>query len=236
MHRLVGDDPLQHVGRAFPADGPQHQEAAVEPRLEEVPQVEVHAPQVGLLPREAQEVGAHRHQLGRGARHAVEPARELLARGLGRRHHRTVGVARALRAVGRDGRPQRVGIEVERVGDVAERPAAPVLVQRLVAIEDQPGQRHAAHLVARRQERLAQLGQAAGVVAARAGVAPLEERGKQVGQEGHSLAPITRSGSPVARAGKRHSSTMATTMQPTKGSDPMRIERSGMSGAMPLMT
>ena len=66
------------------------------------------------------------------------------------------------------------------------------------------------------------------------------DAGQEVAQNGdgwpHIASPITAVGSQVASPGKTVRITIASTMQSTKGSDPVRMVRSEMSGAMPLMT
>ncbi len=53
---------------------------------------------------------------------------------------------------------------------------------------------------------------------------------------GYLPGPITQLGNPVAMPGTRQISTMATNMSATNGSTPQTTSRSGMSGAMFLMT
>jgi hypothetical protein len=64
--------------------------------------------------------------------------------------------------------------------------------------------------------------------------------GEDGGQGGlgkaHCEIPMTASGSQVASPGKKQSRTIPRIMQPTKGIDPSSTFRSGMSGAIALIT
>ena len=82
VHGLVADDPLQDVGRRRPVDPAQDQEAAVEPGIEEVDEVIVHAGQLGIAIEMLEQIFAHVDQGSRAARRQIEPAEELLPRRL----------------------------------------------------------------------------------------------------------------------------------------------------------
>ena len=56
---------------------------------------------------------------------------------------------------------------------------------------------------------------AVGGVRGIAAIAPFKDRGQQIGKQGHSDDPITRSGSQVAIPGNRHSNMIPRTMQAT---------------------
>ena len=85
VHRLVADDLLEDVGRRRPADATQHEEAAVEPRAEQVPEVAVEHLEHGCILLVPEQLLAHAHEPSRAARREVEPADDLLALGLGGR-------------------------------------------------------------------------------------------------------------------------------------------------------
>ena len=85
VHGLVADDLLEDVGRRRPADATQHEEAAVEPRAEQVPEVAVEHLEHGCILLVPEQLLAHAHEPSRAARREVEPADDLLALGLGGR-------------------------------------------------------------------------------------------------------------------------------------------------------
>jgi hypothetical protein len=62
MHRLIGDQLLQHRRRGLPVDPPQLEKAAVKPGGEEMPEVGVEQPQLRLVVQMRGEFAAHRDQ------------------------------------------------------------------------------------------------------------------------------------------------------------------------------
>ncbi len=83
VHRLVLDDLFQDHGRRRPVDPAQHQEAAVEPRREQVHEIGVDGGEIVAMVERVHELLAHGDQRFRPARRHVEPAKQLLAPRLG---------------------------------------------------------------------------------------------------------------------------------------------------------
>ena len=83
VHRLVADDLLEDVRRRRPVDVAQHQEAAVEPRAEEMREVGVEPAQLRMLAQVLQELLAHPDQRRSPAGREVEASQQLLPPRLG---------------------------------------------------------------------------------------------------------------------------------------------------------
>src|SRR5712691_8362885 len=66
VYRLICDELFQNVGRRLPTDALELQEAAVEPRLEQVQQVGIDGLEMGMVYEHAEQILAHRDD-GRGA-------------------------------------------------------------------------------------------------------------------------------------------------------------------------
>ncbi len=99
---------------------------------------------------------------------------------------------------------------------MAEERPPPGLVEELVAVEHLAGEGEAFGLGRGAHQRLRQCRHVAPVgLGGGTAPAPLEDRGQEIGKDGHGSTPITRSGSQVAMPGKRQSSTIPATMQPT---------------------
>ena len=58
MDRFVTDDPFKNVGRRRPRDALHHQEAAVEPRIEEMDEIVLYARQFGIVAAEVDQIFA----------------------------------------------------------------------------------------------------------------------------------------------------------------------------------
>ena len=78
VHRLVGDQLLQHRRGRLPVDAPQLQEAAVEPRPQQVAQVGVERLQRRLGAQVVQQLPAHGDQRRGAARRHVDAAQQFL--------------------------------------------------------------------------------------------------------------------------------------------------------------
>ena len=112
MHRLVGDDLLEDRGGRVPVDLAQHQEPAVEPRGEEMREVDVERLQRGVGLRRGQQVLAHADQRDGAARAQVQrPQQRLAARLDGLEEVCEGGVGRVLGGLrgGHGGLPRRIG-------------------------------------------------------------------------------------------------------------------------------
>ena len=70
VHGLVADDLFEDRRRRIPVDAAQNEEAAVEPDVEQAPQVGVDGSERRIGRRHAQEIAAHGDDLGGGARRA----------------------------------------------------------------------------------------------------------------------------------------------------------------------
>ena len=101
VHGLVVDDLLQDGRRRLPVDAAQHQEAAVEPRRQQMHQVAVDGGERRIA--DAQQVAAHGDDLGGGAGRQVEAAEEFLARALDRLLQRGDGRRIGAREIGLGG-------------------------------------------------------------------------------------------------------------------------------------
>ena len=156
VHRLVLDQLFQHDRRGAPVDPLQHQEAAVEPRVEQVRQVGIDADPMRSLDQLLEHPAAHLEQHGRAAGHRVQAPEKLLAARL----HRTlqpdqVGLRRVL-AVGvrNPYHILRIGREFldQQVEEDTEREILEALVRRQ-RLARQPG---AGDVAALRQQRMTQ--------------------------------------------------------------------------------
>ena len=152
VHRLVADDLFQDVGRGGPVDPAQHQEAAVEPRGEQVLEVGIEAVDglrqrrirlVGLAGGVAQQkqVLAHPHQRDGAVAGEVEPADQLLRARLGRLVQPAQRGAGRRLLVGRDGAADRVVVGPELEGDPAQEVVPVGSAEAVVAVEDDAGER-----------------------------------------------------------------------------------------------
>ena len=84
VHRLVADDLLQQIRRRRPVDGPQHQEAAIEPGREQVEKVVVDGGEIVAMIHRLDQLGAHAHQRRRAPGRQIEAPEELEPPRLGR--------------------------------------------------------------------------------------------------------------------------------------------------------
>ena len=75
---LIADNPLEDVGGRRPGDTVHRQEAAVEPRIEEVHEIIVDAGELGFVCTVIEEVLPQRDQGARAAWRKVQPAEQLL--------------------------------------------------------------------------------------------------------------------------------------------------------------
>jgi hypothetical protein len=105
---LVGDQLLQHRRRGLPIDPPELEEAAIEPRRQQVTQIGIEGLQVRLAAQVGEQVLAHRHQRRGAALRHVHAAKQLLAGRLGRLGELRCALGRGLRQVGLGGGPQRL--------------------------------------------------------------------------------------------------------------------------------
>ena len=83
MHRLVADDLFQDHRRRRPVDPAQHQEAAVEPRREQMHEVGIDRLEIVAVIERVEQLLAHAHQRGGAAGREIEPAQQLLPARLG---------------------------------------------------------------------------------------------------------------------------------------------------------
>ena len=84
VHRLVADDLLEDVGGRRPVDAPQHQEAAVEPRREEMHEIGVDRCELRVHLDARREVPRACDQRRGAAGREVDPAEQFLPARLGR--------------------------------------------------------------------------------------------------------------------------------------------------------
>ena len=82
VHRLIADDLVEDRRRRVPVDAAQNEKAAVEPGVEQAPQVGVNGGERRIGRRYPQQVVAHADDLVRGAGREVETAEELDPRAL----------------------------------------------------------------------------------------------------------------------------------------------------------
>jgi hypothetical protein len=97
VHRLIGDQLLQHRRRRLPIDPPQLEKAAVEPRGEQMLQVGIEQLQFRLVAQMRGDLAAHRDQCAGATGRHVHPPQQFLPgrigglRERGRRLRRAVG-------------------------------------------------------------------------------------------------------------------------------------------------
>ena len=109
VHRLVADDLFQDHRRRRPVDPAQHQEAAVEPRREQMHEVGVDRLEIVAVIERVEQLLAHAHQRGGAAGREIEPAQQLLPARLGGGMDFSGGLVRGRRLPGGDG-----GVEPRR--------------------------------------------------------------------------------------------------------------------------
>ena len=79
MHRFVGDGLFQDIRRADPVDPPQHRKSGIEPRREEMREIQIDARQPRVRPNCREQIAAHGDQIGRRARYAVQTPQDFLS-------------------------------------------------------------------------------------------------------------------------------------------------------------
>jgi hypothetical protein len=192
-----------------------------------------------VFAQDLEQVFAHPHQLFGAAGHRIEAAQQLLPARLGNiQQPRERGCIAVLGI--RLGLPVKLcRVDVELAGQAFEERQFLIIVSVGVILQKRACGLQARDLTSVCQQRLPKCQQITCVGFRRRPLAALKQAGKQILQvrdAAHTAGPISVSGSHVARPGNRQSRTIASTMHATNGSDPTRMVRSEISGAMPLMT
>jgi hypothetical protein len=160
VDRLVADDLFQDHRRRRPVDPAQHQEAAVEPRREQMHEVGIHRREVLAVVHRIKELLAHPHQHGGAARRKIETPQQLLPARLGREMDASRGLVGRSRLPGLDRGLKLVAVRPEPVRQGFEERDPRPDRQFGVFFENLAGQRHARRLAAAGQQLFAQFGQA----------------------------------------------------------------------------
>ena len=157
VHRLVADDLFQQIRRRRPVDGPQHEEAAIEPGREQVDEIVVDGGEIVAMIHRVEQLLAHAHQRRRAAGREIEAAEQLepprlgCAMELGRGGVR----GRVHPGGGRGAEPGTVGAEPAR--QRLEKGNARPGVQLGIAGQDFARERDARGFAAAREQILAQM-------------------------------------------------------------------------------
>ena len=116
VHGLVSDQLLQHRGRRLPVDPTQLEEAAVEPRAEQMPEVGVEQLQFRLGAQPDGDVAAHGDQRGGAAGRRIHSPQQLLPWRIGGLCKGSRGFSRGIVEIEFRRRPQRrpVGLKPGR--------------------------------------------------------------------------------------------------------------------------
>ena len=189
VHRLVLDDLLQDVGGRRPVDPAQHQEAAVEPRREQVDEVGVDRRKVVAMVHGVHQTLAHRHQRLGAAWREIEAPQQLLPTRLGGAVQLGGGdVVRCL-LPGVDGAADALEVGPEPVGERLEEGDARAGGELGEAQQNVARERGAGRLAAHRDELLAQVDQVLGVLGGGAATAgAVDERTTAIGDALQQLA------------------------------------------------
>ena len=115
VHRLVADDLFQDHRRRRPVDPAQHQEAAVEPRREQMHEIGIDRLEVVAMIERVEQLLAHAHQRGGAARREIEPAQQFLPARLGRGVHFGGGLVGRLGLPGGDRGIEPLAVRTEAV-------------------------------------------------------------------------------------------------------------------------
>ena len=157
VHGFVADELFEHDRGRRPVDTAKHQEAAVEPRREQMDEVGVDLPEVVLAMLEhIDQLLAHAHQSGGAAGREIEPPEQLLAARLGGGVHFRRGFVVGLAAPDGDGRLHTRGIRPETFGQRLEKGDARAGGEFRVAHEDFTGECDARGLATAGEKMLGQ--------------------------------------------------------------------------------
>ena len=121
MHRLVADDLFQDHRRRRPVDPAQHQEAAIEPRREQMDEIGIDRLEVVAVVERIEQLLAHAHQRGGAAGREIEPAQQLLPARFGGGVNFGGGLVGRRGLPGRDGGIEPLAIGAEAVGQRLEK-------------------------------------------------------------------------------------------------------------------
>ena len=160
VHRLVADDLFQDHRRRRPVDPAQHQEAAVEPRREQMHEVGIDRLEILAVIERIEQLLAHAHQRGGAARREIEPAQQFLPARPRRRHgfrRRSCRRARPARRRWRHRAATRSG--PKRFASASKKAMRGPVVSSAYLARISSGQRHARRLAAPGQQFLAQFRQ-----------------------------------------------------------------------------
>ena len=155
VHRLVGDELLEHDRRGAPLDAPQVEEAAVEPRAQQVQQVGVDCTPLRLAREAVEHVRAQRHQRRGAARRHVEAPEQFLARRFGDVLEALQVLRRGIGVVGLRGRQDRCRIGREIAGERVDERVARRRIERAHRIERDDRRGSARRLAAFADQRAA---------------------------------------------------------------------------------